>query len=440
MIWGLLVMNKKNIPYSFLPDDLCFRIWKFGENKALYQSAVNFELVGSIKFKEIISSEINVNFFDTNDLTLQLQFDEDFYNLVQIYENDGLILERLIYESPNFENEEYNQFYFINYLKGFHKFDEQSELILGGYDFKGFVEKKVLILQNRFYAPPDLTVDPDDPTQYIIPYDFNSFVTGEKNQKQIFDEIIPPAFRFGTGYSKSAPDLGANPYYQYHWLNGVNVKEYLNAVQFYDTVLEKISFFDFKEKIYNFYGLKNFAYHRVETRIDSGGKIDIDYNLKRTFVIDNLQTNDKFLNFSYEIDDREIINLSYNESDRNDLTSNNRWIDASTSGLTTFYKNNKVGRLSNVEIEKFKVDEIENYQSEILINQNIEKLKEFETKRISQIEIEFSNNLYFKDFDVCDFIELINFNELINGSYLVKKINEIIEEDYVSYSMDLERV
>lgn len=421
--------------YSFNENDIVFKVYTFNTRFENYSfSKISF--IKDIFFRDIINSEMKINFFEPNELIVKLKNYELFEELLNIYNESGLVFERVIHKEANYQENKFNKIFFINKIN-FKSSEFNYEIT--GLDWKHFESKKI-VNHNVFFN--NLTLPVDEDGDKYFPEEFNKYRNNTQNQTNLIKDILKRSI-LEPFYNVKGNDPreiytatnGINLFSKFYWLNDIIVEDYgISNDKIYTFLKEKASVTGFKSDIYNFYGINNFCVHRVESEL-SNDNLTLFYKKNNNIIIDNFYNEDKLIDFTFEIDDQNLVNESFSESSSDDFLG----AQYSNNSLqnTNSFQNIKIGRLGTGEPLSVSIAEENNSdwfnflnsKNEELINSNI-------TKKSYSLEIEFRDKYFLKDFDVCDIIELVNFEEIINGRYLIKSISEIIEDNYITYAIE----
>lgn len=408
--------------YSFLPTDFCYKVHEYND------ISKKWEFLRFIQFGDILNSQINIKFIEENTSTINLKNENVFLEIYEKSKKTQLLFERLIYNETDENtgiNSQFNQFLFLlsaKYIKTKLSDDndndsEQFTLFLT--DFKGFVEKRKIVEHTKFYSSIPIDPESGDPQE---PDDFNK-VKYNLPWEDIVVDIYSRNIQFPVARVK-----GKTPYFD----DSRKVKGFgslvINNSNFpnYSIMQEKVSILDFKIDAYNYFNSINlFEVYKVEMKLING-LIKVVYNPKKNLEIDNIFSKDTFSAYTYNINNENYFNDIIVESDETDFDYKH----------ATNLKNNDITSFEIIESGKNDEENPNNLQTIAT-----SKLEENRTKLETILEIEFKEKIFLKDFTAGDFVNMSNFANFINGNYIIKEIEEMIEEDYITYTIsDMEKI
>lgn len=388
-----------------------------------------------VRWKTLTSSnllnfKIEYNYIETDLLTLETANFDVFNEIYQMAQTNTIIIERL-YNTRDEINESggtladsiYNNIFYVNKLTLTDSVntDDNARTIVA-YDWKGFVEDRKLISHNVFYTADTLPVD-EETGEVSYPDDFNKIKYSNNfvdQIKEIYNNNIIDPYHLVKGVE---PYREANN----RKVKGYNDTELIvnGTLTSYNTLQEKKSILEYKTKFYNTsFDNENYNVLRVDNTIyNSGGNYynSIVYNPQNTHIIDYLLSLDKINDFTIDIDGTEMYNFAYVESDSDDFDYKSSY-DVKDRELTSFEtfgtSSNDDGDTSSIQSS---ADELLNSSRELVTR---------------TAEIYFNEKIFMKDIKVGDFVEFYNFDTLLNGRYIIKKITEIFEGKLRTYSID----
>ena len=422
--------------YRVNESDIAFRVYKYKFAQDFYEF---FEF---IKFSDLINSELNLNYIDVDTATLTFknrEFAEDIVKNEATY-----IFERIIYNENelDFSANKFNPIFFLDDFNLVDTFDNQNSYQFFLIDWKGYVENRVIIEHNVEYNGfLELPVDPGS-GEYYFPDDFNKIKYPNLNHfgdsVNSFEEIMIDIYQKNIGYLGS--DLDGLPYFRNKGLphnygsdvrrvNGfsgliIDNKNFPN----YEILSEKKSILDFKKDFFNFSQGQNIedvyqVFGFLEENTPNEFTLKIRYFVPENLTIDNLNSKDKPVAISFFSNFPEF---------RNDILIE----DSNENFFSVTAVNNESQFINNPEIlEKAESDEGNVYPLEKKANEAIEK---YRLRLLNTLEIEFQEKIFLKDILTGQKVELLNFDEKINGIYQIRGISEIWSNDdnYVSYTIN----
>lgn len=378
---------------------------------------------------------MTLNYIAGDELTLKFPdygIFEQYYKLSLLY---TLKVEIMIYNDEEMKNEIesgedyltssslYNNVFFIAKNSVSETYQNENSYQLYGMDWKGFIEYRRWLTHNVFYNSGDIPIGENGEQQF--PDDFNKikfYGTNMADQLKYFytNDIIDP-YTFAKGYE---PSKGAE------WRK---VKSYLatelivndTTLVNYDTLQERKSLGEYKEKYYNTaFDNGEFAVSRVEAKVIPQGTqygLQVVYNPQQTHVISNIFGTDEVTEASADVDATDYFNNIYIESDKNDFLQVS-WQNIKATDMTSF----EYGETASEDDGD--VTSMENYAKELL-NEKAELVT-----RTAMLY--FAEKEYLKEVKIGDKVQLTDFNDLLNGDFIISKLTMVIEGNTVDFSID----
>lgn len=418
--------------YSFQPTDPVYYVHRFIDQNT------GFELLDILKYEDIITSKIEYNSRDSSVLDLTLK---DFTLVDEIFEVDNkqIMLERLYYDDNTIDddytkNGKYNQYFFVNSCSVTLEQTTEGEkrtISLQAFDFSGFFLKRLLHDQTSGYTAPP----PTDPNTGAYPDDFDKI----KYPKSTFGEPSNPDLNFIVDFvyrhyvfeSSFPSEKGVSPLELVYIRNCKLIDNYIfnneNFVYDYYTTQDKKSVFDFLTQMFNTAVSNNVTdiYRPFLKFTQNSNFLTLSLNGNKSIQINNINSRDFPVSITKKIENIGISPVSRFVQQTGDNYNSvsggggsiNQWI-------LPKYWNLEVG------------EDSDNTDNLVTALQALDEEQIQENKVTTDLEIEFKDLKYVKDFFINDTLELINFNKYVDGLYQIRKITEIIENDYVSYSID----
>ncbi len=404
--------------YTLNAEEFAFRIYTLDE----FQKWQPYEL---IRFKDITSSSITTNYIGAN--TLELSFkDREKANEYQLLAKDNAILiERLTYfttDNDEEESSEYNLFFFFNGYTLSENYENDNVFTFNFLDWKGYIEGKKIVNHNVYYDTLP-TNETDDFNKIKYP---NTDLSG--GDVRSFEEIIIDIYQRNIGDMTNSP-LKKNKGKSLVDIDDDRKVKSFNGLKInnrnfpeYRTLQEKKTILDFKSLYYDYAeSVQGKDVYNVELKL-IGEYIRIIYNVPRPLTIDNIFSKDIMSFYNLENQKENYINDVLVESQAQDVISvEEKRIQP--HDLTTF--------------ETLETSANEDGDTTSMSNNGISKLEELKERIITTVEIEFKEYTFFKDIKPGSNIELLNFNDVINGTYQIEEITEIIEDDYITYDFKI---
>lgn len=361
---------------------------------------------------------------------IKLQYkNEDKYNqLLEALRVKPLAIEVFLYENEILEENQYNLFYFLEENSEENNFSQHERIKnIKGYAFEKAIEDNTVVEHTVEYT----TIKTDDQGNPIEPKNFNkvsySGKTGDIIYRVYQDNLISPVPR-NKGKAHSGIDTTRK-------IKGFDYFEYLASDIWgtnQDYLDEKKTLLEMRRQLYQVEKRTNYFLPNIRLKIINN-RFVIRYKFTNTIVIDREEESNKAIYFKKEESFSNSKNDVLVESDKVDFC----FIRKTRDRPNHWKIKEKIG--TNSPDEGSDDNPIlpctEPYIAPLKRKAD-EELGNGTPKKTIEIEIDLSSYEYFKTIDPHQIIRVENYDNDYNGSYRVDKISAVVEQTYVSYSLE----
>lgn len=415
-----------NFKENLKPEDLVAKVYYLQGNEFIFHSY--------LENRDLKSLTMTLNYIASDELELVFPDYETFKEYYSLSFSTTLKIEIMVHSEDDMEAEIaagthlesdslYNNVFFVQKRSISETVTNENSYTMKAKDWKGFVEERRFLTHNVFYNETDIPVNENGELEF--PDDFNKikfYGVNMADQLKYFyaNDIIDP-YDFAKGYKPK----------QMAWWR--MVKSYLatelivndTTLIIYDTLQERKTLAEYKEKYFNTaFDNDEYAVPRVETKVlpsGSGYGVQVVYNPQSVHVISNQFGTDEVTEASSDLDATDYYNNVYIESDKDDFLQTS-WQKIADGDMTSF-EYHEIATEDDGDISS-----MENYAKEL-----ISEKEELVTRTAVLF---FSKKEYLKDIKIGDKISLTDYNDLLNGEFIISKLSMIIEGNTVDFSID----
>lgn len=373
------------------------------------------------------SVKMSLNYIKGDELTVEFETYSVYKEFFDLSRERDIAIQIMVYDEEELDDEttptsKYNNIFFVSKKSISEKVDGDSTYQLFGKDWKGFIEYRRFLTHTVFYEPEEIPVENGEKK---YPDDFNKIKFGDiffQDQLRYFyeNDIFDPYF-----LAKGSKPLKTDEHRQIGILLGTELTINEDRFDIYNTLQERKTLGDYKEAYYKTaFDNGNYTVARVDTKLQKvvdGYKIRVAYNPRTNHQISNEFGNDDVSEATYDIDANEYYNSIYVESGKEDFISTH-YQKRGTNEITTY--------------EFFETSQEDGGNTTSMSNYAKQLMSEKMKKVTRTAMIYFAKKDYLKDVKIGDIVEMTDFNDLLNGEFIISKLTMVIENNTVDFSID----
>lgn len=413
-------MITPNIPFGRLVkfDEALGIVDVFTIYYADIRAGTNFTSISSVA-ETVGFGELELNFENSN----------KFKQVVDLIDISPLAIEVYIHDDySNLDINQFNKWYFIDY-----DFYEKNtaknklDMKIKAIDFAGAIEDKTICEHNIEYT----SISTDADGNPIEPPNFNLIVYENTTSYFIYSDL----FRFNIVLPINRNKGGTHITELSRKPKGIgDLMTNLNLGEFFAYTSEKKSLFTIRRELNqilkNQQDIQNLP--NLELKLEDG-VFNVYLKINDEIMIDNFINQDRVITQSREKNNRNSIEDALVESDKVDLVSvhkvrerPNMW--KQKEALESASPNEGTEEVENPPTSPLYREPLASKTDEVLGNGTpVDK---------AELEMNIKNAKYFDTLDAHTIIEVKNFGEFYDGQYRVDKISCVVEQTYLSFSLE----
>lgn len=426
------MLKNENTPYSrkIIGPNIPFgRLLKYDELAGIVEEFIIYysDVVAGANYSMISSVAENIAF---GELELSFNNATKFKRIAELVETTPLAIEVFIHEDyTNLEGLQFNKFYFIDYEYYENNMAElKREFKIKAIDFSGAIENETICEHNVEYDAFQTDADGNR----IEPPNFNMIVFNTTQPYAIYEDMFQfnvntpvdrnKGTRHNTEITRKPKGIGRL----------YNLFEFSNDGLSYTS--EKKTLFEIRREINQILKNQNDVQQLPNLELKLvGGELQIWLVAKDNIEIDNYINKDRIITQTREKDYRNSVEDALVESDKLDMVSAHKvrtranvWkqketIESASPDAGTEESPHGDGSAAYVAPLNTKCDEI------LGDGTPIDK---------AELEMNIKGESYFDSIDTHTIIDVKNFGDMFDGQYRIDKISCVVEQTYLSYSLE----